>query len=226
MTWSERHPIRKDSKSISPLAVFTAIIVASQVVPIAGVTYVKTGVSGMNLDWTGIPIVIIFDGLGIVYSFVSVIVMWMTIGYRNFTGAIFKTSAETFMLLGMVAGKLLMGRQTTDRITKLAVYLLAGCSFRAFGMFFTNAALLPLFYPYTPQAAYAISTLIVPWNIVQAIINIAGGFALLNLIPSKLAAEAGLGEGADARSTGLLELSSEESSEKGLREPTSDPKKE
>jgi riboflavin transporter FmnP len=210
MTWFERHPIRKDSKSISLLAVFTAMVVASQVSPIPGITYVKTGISGMNLDWTGIPIVVIFEGLGVAYSFFSVAVMWISIGYRNFIGAIFKTLAESLMLLGMTVAWLLVARRTKRRIVKLGIYLVFGCAFRAVGMFFANAALLPIFYPYTPQTAYAISVLIVPWNVVQAVINIAGGFAFYSLIPSRLAAEAGLGDGAYAQSKRVIELDSEE----------------
>lgn len=217
MTWSKRHPIRKDSKSISLLAVFAAMVAASQIVPVAGITYVKTGVSGMNLDWTGIPIMIVFQGLGIVYSFFSVGVMWISIGYRNFTGAILKTLAESFMLLGLILASLLAGRRKTSRPLKLALYLIFGCAFRAVGMFFANATLLPLFYPYTPQAAVAISVLIVPWNVVQAVISIVGSFALYNLIPSKLAADAGLGD-AYAESRGILELNSEEASRDTTRE--------
>jgi riboflavin transporter FmnP len=218
MTWFERHPIRKDSKSISLLAVFLAMVIASQIVPIVGVTTFKTGVSGMNIDWTGIPIVIVFQGLGIVYSFFSVAAMWISIGYRNFVGAIFKTSAESLMLLGMTTAWLVGARRTKRRVVKLSLYLVFGCAFRAVGMFFVNAALLPAFYPYTPQAAYAISALIVPWNVVQAIINIVGGFTFYNLIPSKLAAEAGLGDGAYTESKRVLELSSEDTRQDAARD--------
>ncbi|RDE11964.1 MAG: hypothetical protein C4K47_09035 [Candidatus Thorarchaeota archaeon] len=222
MTWFERHPIRKDSKSISLLAVFTAMVAASQVVPIVGVTTFKTGVVGMNIDWTGILIVIVFQGLGIVYSFFSVAVMWISIGYRNPAGAIFKVSAESLMLIGMATAWLLGARKSKNRIVKLTLYLIFGCAFRAVGMFFVNTALLPVFYALTPQAAYALSVLIVPWNVVQAVINIAGGFTFYSLIPQRLAAQAGLGDGAYAESRRILELSSEEMQRNRAQDSASD----
>ncbi|MFX1417004.1 MAG: hypothetical protein ACFFC0_09335, partial [Promethearchaeota archaeon] len=65
MSWFQKHPIRKDSKSIALLAVFVAMVVALEVYPILGVTDI--GIPGdFTIDWTGIPIVIVFLGLGIV----------------------------------------------------------------------------------------------------------------------------------------------------------------
>ncbi|MHA2005464.1 MAG: hypothetical protein ACW960_15445 [Candidatus Thorarchaeota archaeon] len=197
MTWLERHPIRTDSKSIALLAIFTAMVVSLEVFPIPGITDIGPP-GGFTIDWTGIPIVIVFLGLGFVYSLVAIAAMWMAIAYRNFTGAAFKGFAELFTILGLVIARVVMMRYQLDTKTRILLYLIFGSLFRAFGMFITNIYLLQVFYGLTPEAA------------VIGFINILGGVVLYHLIPENLALQAGLGDDAVSASSRVEELPLEE----------------
>ena len=87
--------IRTDSRSIAILAVFAAMIIALEILPIPFLTDIPL-FGGFTLDPTGIPIVIVFLGLGIAYSLILIPIMWVTIAYRNLTGSIFKGFAEFY----------------------------------------------------------------------------------------------------------------------------------
>ncbi len=209
MSWFQKHPIRKDSKSIALLAVFVSMIVALEVYPILGVTDI--GVPGdFTIDWTGIPIVIVFLGLGIVYSMVAVAAMWMAIAYRNFVGAAFKGFAEFYTVVGLLAAKLLIMRYDISRTARLTLYLAFGIVFRALGMFFTNIYLIQNFFGVPFEGAVIGSVAYVVPNIVQAVINIVGGVVLYHLIPESLALQAGLGDDAVSASSRVEELPSAE----------------
>ncbi|MFW9912526.1 MAG: hypothetical protein ACFFEU_08635 [Candidatus Thorarchaeota archaeon] len=209
MTWLERHPIRTDSKSIALLAIFTAMVVALEVIPIPGVTDI--GLPGnFTIDWTGIPLVIVFLGLGFVYSLVAIAAMWMAIAYRNFSGAAFKGFAELHTILGLLIAKILLMRCQVDKRVRILVYLIFGTVFRVIGMFFTNTYLLQLFYGLTPEAALIGAAAYSLPNVLQAIINILGGVVLYHLIPENLALQAGLGDDAGSASSRVEELPLEE----------------
>jgi hypothetical protein len=209
MTWLERHPIRTDSKSIALLAIFTAMVVSLEVFPIPGVTDIGPP-GGFTIDWTGIPIVIVFIGLGFVYSLVAIVAMWMAIAYRNFNGAAFKGFAELYTILGLLIAKIVIVRFQLDKRIRILLYLAFGSVFRVVGMFFTNIYLLQIFYGLTPEAAVIGSAAYGVPNIVQAIINILGGVALYHLIPENLALQAGLGDDAGSASSRVEELPLEE----------------
>ncbi|MHA2378887.1 MAG: hypothetical protein ACXADS_06405 [Candidatus Thorarchaeota archaeon] len=209
MSWFQKHPIRRDSKSIALLAVFVAMVVALEVYPILGVTDI--GVPGdFTIDWTGIPIVIVFLGLGLVYSMVAVAAMWMAIAYRNFVGAAFKGFAEFYTIVGLLAAKVLTMRYDMSRTVHLTLYLVFGVLFRVVGMFFTNIYLIQNFFGVPLEGAVLASIAYVVPNIVQAVINILGGVVLYHLIPENLALQAGLGDDAVSASSGVEELPSVE----------------
>jgi len=189
--------VRSDSKSIALLAIFSAMVAMLEVFPIVGITDLKffPGGTPFTLDWTGIPIVIVFVGLGMISSVVSIAVMFVAIGYRNFPGAVFKGAAEMFTILGLLTAKLLIGKKSPSKKVSASLYLVLGATYRAIGMFIVNIPLLPIFYPlfYTTESAIIASTILVPWNILQAAINIVGGIILYYLIPESLRIQAGFG---------------------------------
>ena len=209
MEIDKRMKIRSDSKSIALLAVFSSIIIALEIFPIPGITDLYTPAPNFTIDWTGIPIVIIFAGLGIAYSFIAVIIMWVTIGYRHFDGAAFKGFAESFTLLGLVFAKLVMRNRELNWKSSTLIYVFFGALFRSIGMLFGNAFLLQLFYTSSSDAAFALSIIYIPWNLIQAIINIVGGLVLYLLIPENLKIEAGLGKYGDDQQK-FVEMSPED----------------
>ncbi|MFX0108320.1 MAG: hypothetical protein ACFE7R_08555 [Candidatus Hodarchaeota archaeon] len=217
MNWLAKYPVRRDSKSIALLAVFTAMVVVLEVFPIPGITDLKFYPEGVpfTIDWTGIPLIIIFIGLGFAYSLLSVLMMFIAIAYRNFPGAVFKGFAEFFTIVGLVFAKLLIRERIVDKKRTMITYLVFGIVFRSIGMFVMNIVLLPIFYPlwYTIDHAVVVSGVLVPWNMAQAIINIVGGVFLYNLIPENLALQAGLGDGVDSTSSRVEDLSLEELAE-------------
>ncbi len=206
--------LRTDSKSIALLAVFSAMVAMLEVFPIVGITDLKffPGGTPFTLDWTGIPIVIVFLGLGAVSSVLSISVMFIAIGYRNFTGAVFKGAAELLTIFGILLARVIVKKMSLGRWASIMLYVCFGAVFRAIGMYFFNIQFLPVFYPafYTPEAAIIASTVLVPWNVIQAIINIVGGFILYQLIPKELKIEAGLGEFRPKSSMKYEEISTEE----------------
>ncbi len=214
MDWLEKHRIRQDSKSIALLAVFTAIVIALEAFPIPGVTDIPIDPSGrFTLDPTGIPIVIIFIGLGFVFSIIAITAMWVAIGYRNFIGAAFKGFAELFTILGLLSARLISTRLNLSKRSRVLVFVIFGTIFRDTGMFFTNIFLLQLFYGLPLDAAIIGSAAYLFLNTIQAIINIMAGIILYQFIPEDLKAQAGLGDGADMASGQIEELSNEEINE-------------
>ena len=125
---------------------------------------------------------IIFLGLGIVYAVFSIAIMWIFIGYRNFQGAAFKGVAESFTLIGLIIAKLLLRNRELDWKRTAAVYLVFASVFRTVGMIFGNTLLFMIFYTSTVEAAYTLSLVYIPWNTIQAIINVVGGVFLYQII--------------------------------------------
>ncbi len=188
------------SKRVAVLAVFSAIAIALEVFPIPGITDLKLvpAVPSFTIDWTGIPITFIFLVLGFNYSLVAVATMALAIGYRNPIGAVFKAMSEFLTVLGMLAG-LLMYRCLAEKHTnrrkreiKALLMLLGGVFFRMMGMYVANILLLPLLLGLPESAAISASEILIPWNGLQAVINILGGLMLLRLVPREVLLEAGL----------------------------------
>jgi hypothetical protein len=186
--------LRTDSKSIALLAIFTSIIIALEIFPIVGLTDFYTPVPNFTIDWTGIPIMIIFLGLGMVFSVLAVGAMWVFIAYRNFSGAAFKFLAELFTLLGLIVANLAMRKRDIDWKWRMVVYLVFACLFRSVGMYFGNIFLFTLFGYMPIEAAVGYSVIFMPWNVLQAAINVLGGTLLYRMIPESLAIQAGLGK--------------------------------
>lgn len=202
--------IRTDSKSIALLAVFTSLVIALEIFPIVGLTDIYTPVPNFTIDWTGIPIMIVFLGLGVVFSFFTVGVMWIFIAYRNFQGAAFKGLAEILTVLGLVVAKyVLRNRDVSWKWTAL-IYLIFGCLFRGVGMLFGNTILFQFFFHMPVEAAFSLSAIYVPWNVIQATINVFVGMLLYQLIPKDLKMEAGFGIFRINRTEKYEEISTEE----------------
>ena len=202
--------IRTDSKSIALLAVFTSLVIALEIFPIPGLTDFYTPVPNFTIDWTGIPIMIVFLGLGGVFSLFTVSVMWIFIAYRNFPGAAFKGLAESFTLLGLIVAKLVLRNRNLGWKKSAVVYFVFACLFRGVGMLFGNVVLFNLFYGAPYDAAFALSTIYVPWNIIQAAINVVGGIFLYQLIPENLRIQAGLGITKSEETTVYEEISEDD----------------
>ncbi len=184
--------IRTDSKSIALLAIFSSIVIALEIFPIPGITDFYTPIPHFTIDWTGIPLILIFFGLGITYSFFSIGIMWISIAYRNFYGAGFKALAEALTLLGFAVAKIALRKRRLEWKQEVAIYIFSAMIFRGIGMFFGNAALFLLWgYTSSPSAAFALSSIYVPWNLLQAIINVLGGMFLYKSIPENLKIQAG-----------------------------------
>ena len=203
--------MKRDSKTIAVLAVFTAMVMLLEFFPIVGITDLKFNPGGtpFTIDWTGIPLVILFLGLGFIISLWATTWMFVAIAYRNPAGAVFKLLAESFTLLGLLIAREVGNRLNAGNRSKVLLYLIFGIACRAIGMFFMNIILLPVLYPvwYTPEAALAASTILVPWNGVQAVINIVAGIFFFERIPKELAASVGFGESSTSSASTVQELS-------------------
>ncbi len=199
-----------DSKSIALLAIFSAMVAALEVFPIVGITDLKffPGGTQFTIDWTGIPIVIVFIGLGMISSVFSIIVMFVAIGYRNLVGAVFKGAAELFTIFGLLCARLLIRKTKVSKRTEVILYMVYGIAFRTMGMYFINIPLLNTLYGIPVEAAIVTSTILMPWNALQAIINIVGGLFFYYFIPENLRKQAGLDSG--ERLPIIEELSKEE----------------
>ncbi len=184
-----------------------------EVFPIIGITDLKVvpEVPSFTLDWTGIPIIFITIGLGLVYSMVSIGVMGVAIGYRNPVGAVFKVAAESLTVIGYFIGRTLVPRRFRSEKTQLLLGLLLGSLLRAAGMVYVNVTLLPVLYGLPTDLAYSIGMILFPWNILQAAINIVGGTILYRTVPENLALQVGLGEGRSMEETRFRELETPDS---------------
>jgi riboflavin transporter FmnP len=193
------------------------MVMLLEVYPIVGITDLKFSAGGtpFTIDWTGIPLVIVFLGLGFVYSLFATAAMFIAIAYRNPAGGVFKLFAEAFTLLGLLIARELGNKLNASNRNKIVLYLFFGIVCRAVGMFFMNIILLPVLWPvwYTTEAAIAASTLLVPWNAVQAVINVVAGIFFFERIPKELAATVGFGESTPSTTIQELpEIEEEESS--------------
>ncbi|MCK4568416.1 MAG: hypothetical protein KAU48_14010 [Candidatus Thorarchaeota archaeon] len=153
---------------------------------------------------------IVFLGLGGVFSFFTVGVMWTFIAYRNFQGAAFKGLAETFTLLGLIVAKIILRNRDLDWKKSAVIYLIFACLFRGVGMLFGNVVLFNLFYGWSYDTAFTVSMIYVPWNIIQAAVNVVGGLFLYQLIPESLRIQAGLGITKSRETTVYEEISEDE----------------
>ncbi len=194
MPWLKIKPVRKDSKSIALLALFSAMVIMLEAYPILGVTDIRT-VGFFTLDPTGIPMVIVLLGLGGFYSIITIFIMWVLIAYRGkVAGATFKGVAELLTILGIVFARKITRRGKMSKGKEILVWIVVASLFRSVGMFFSTLVLSPYFYAVSFELALADAILYFPWNIVQACINVIGGVLLYNAIPIELKLQAGFGE--------------------------------
>jgi len=178
-----------------------------EIFPIVGITDLKLvpQFPFFTIDWTGIPIIIVLIGLGLVYSLVTVAVMGVAIGYRNPIGAAFKVTAEALTVVGFFFGQRVIPSRI-DRRVRLVTALVFACLFRALGMVLFNYYAMPLFYGLPYEQALQVGLGLLPWNALQAAINVVGGTALYRAIPRDLRLQAGLGEGNSVNEQGVREL--------------------
>ncbi len=194
MLWPRISSVRKDSKSIALLALFSAMVIMLEAYPILGVTDIRT-VGFFTLDPTGIPLVIVLLGLGGFYSIITIFIMWVSIAYRGkVAGATFKGVAELLTILGIAFAKKITRRREMGKWIEILVWVVIASLLRSVGMFFATLVLSPYFYGATFELALVDAILYFPWNIVQACINVIGGVLLYEAIPVELRLQAGLGE--------------------------------
>ncbi|MHA1927703.1 MAG: hypothetical protein ACTSV2_03875 [Candidatus Thorarchaeota archaeon] len=199
-----------DSKSIALLSVFSAMVAALEIFPIPGITDIPVPGLFFTIDWTGIPIAFLYLAFGFVYSFFSITIMTIIIMTRSVSSATYKLFAELFKIIGMLFAGVFLRKQKSVRRLYILVYILFAIIFCVVGMFFANYWLFQLFYAFTPELAYITSIAYMPWNAVQSIINVVGGFAILNVIPEDLARTFSIGKYAEEQSADILELDEEE----------------
>lgn len=223
MHWPRINPVRKDSKSIALLALFSAMVIMLEAYPILGVTDIRT-VGFFTLDPTGIPLVIVLLGLGGFYSIITIFIMWVSIAYRGkVASATFKGVAELLTILGIVFARRLTRRREMSEWTEILVWVVIASLFRSVGMFFATLILSPYFYAATFEFALAEAILYFPWNIVQACINVVGGVLFYRAIPVELRLQAGLGENISQGKVVIEELPPDEipeSKDVGETEPS------
>ncbi|MHA3963302.1 MAG: hypothetical protein AM325_007150 [Candidatus Thorarchaeota archaeon SMTZ1-45] len=185
--------LRTDSKSIAILAIFAAMILALEILPIPFLTDIPL-FGGFTLDPTGIPITIVFLAYGSIFSLILIPIMWVAIAYRNLIGSIFKGFAEFYTLLGLIIAKLVLRNRTYDWRVSVPTYIVFGVIFRAIGMYITNIFLIQWLYGMPQEGALALSaTFIIP-NVIQALINILIGTLIFIIIPENLAIQARFGK--------------------------------
>ena len=201
--------VRTDSKSIAILALFAAMILALEILPIPLLTDIPL-FAGFTLDPTGIPITIVFLAFGSVFSLILIPIMWIAIAYRNPIGSVFKGFAEFYSLLGLIVGKLVLRNRSYDWKVAIPAYLVFGITFRAVGMYISNIFLIQWLYGSPQEAAILLSgTFIIP-NILQALINVLIGIMIFIVIPENLAIQARLGKYGTDESDKYEEISEEE----------------
>lgn len=211
--------MRTDSRSIAILAIFAAMILALEFIPITFLTDIPL-FGGFTLDPTGIPIVIVFFGLGIVYSLILIPIMWVSIAYRNFMGSVFKGFAEFYTLLGLIIAKLILRKRSYDWKVAAPVYIVLGVTIRAVGMFVTNIPLILFFWGGTVESAIVSSAAFVLPNIIQAFINTLVGIMVFIIIPENLAIQARFGKYGSDDYENYEEISAEELESTGDEQKT------
>ncbi|MHA1484540.1 MAG: hypothetical protein ACTSPR_04385 [Candidatus Thorarchaeota archaeon] len=210
MPWLNINAVRKDSKSIALLALFSAMVIMLEAYPILGITDIRI-VGPFTLDPTGIPIVIILLGLGGFYSIITIFIMWVSIAYRGkVASATFKGVAELLTILGIVLAKKITCRSKMSKWKEFFIWAVIASLFRSVGMFFSILVLSPYFYAVSFEVALADAILYFPWNTVQACINVIGGVLLYNAIPVELKLQAGLGENPSSSKCAVEEIPPDE----------------
>ncbi|MFW9909423.1 MAG: hypothetical protein ACFFEF_12685 [Candidatus Thorarchaeota archaeon] len=179
-------PRKLDSRTIAVTSVFMAMVIALEVFPIVGLTDIRIPGVQFTLDWTGIPLVLIFFFFGTFLSLVGIGVMWAAIGYRNPIGALFKVPAELFKILALALGMILLRNTNVTFRTRIAVYAVLASLFCGIGMYFVNLQLLPILWGYEYDAAAAIALILVPWNIIQSLVNVLGGAIIYTMVPGDM----------------------------------------
>ena len=129
--------VRTDSQSIAILAIFAAMILALEILPIPLLTDIPL-FGGFTLDPTGIPITMIFLMFGSIFSLILLPIMWIAIAYRNPLGSVFKGFAEFFTLFGLIVAKMLLKKKSYDWKVAAPTYIIFGVVFRAVGMYISN----------------------------------------------------------------------------------------
>ncbi|MHA1909685.1 MAG: hypothetical protein ACW98Y_20465 [Candidatus Thorarchaeota archaeon] len=203
-----------NSKNIALFSIFLAMILAIEFLPIPGLTDIVIPGTPFTIDPTGIPILLIFLFFGFTFSFVGVGIMGIAIGYRNFTGSIFKFFAELFKILGIAVAWWILRRKQVSYPVRIVIYTLFATSFCALGMYLMNGLILiPLFYGMEISAALTLSLTFVPLNVVQSVVNVVVGGVLFGIIPDDLRNQfAAVGDGG-ASSNQILELDDEDDSQ-------------
>jgi hypothetical protein len=190
---SQRMNLRTDSRSIAILAVFAAMVLALEILPIPFLTDIPL-FGGFTLDPTGIPITIVFLAFGVAFSLILIPIMWVAIAYRNFLGSVFKGFAEFYTLLGLILARFVLGKRSYDWKVAAPIYLIFGVSFRSIGMYITNIFLIQWLYGLPLDGAVVLSASFVIPNAIQAVINIAIGIFIFIIIPENLAIQARFGK--------------------------------
>ena len=201
--------MRTDSKSIAILALFAAMILALEILPVPLLTDIPL-FAGFTLDPTGIPITIVFLAFGSVFSLILIPIMWIAIAYRNPIGSVFKGFAEFYSLFGLIIAKLFLRNRSYDWKVAAPIYIAFGVAFRAVGMYVTNIFLIQWLYGSPIEAAIILSgTFIIP-NIIQALINTLVGIFIFIIIPENLAIQARFGKYGTDEYDKYEEISAEE----------------
>ncbi|MBY8998694.1 MAG: hypothetical protein KGD60_13270 [Candidatus Thorarchaeota archaeon] len=201
--------LRTDSRSIAILAIFAAMILALEILPVPLLTDIPL-FAGFTLDPTGIPIIIVFLAFGSVFSLILIPIMWIAIAYRNPIGSVFKGFAEFYTLFGLIIAKLLLRNRSYDWKVAAPIYVTFGVAFRAIGMYVTNIFLIQWLYGSPLEGAIILSgTFVIP-NIIQALINTLIGILIFVIIPENLAIQARFGKYGTDEYDRYEEISAEE----------------
>ncbi|MFW9925975.1 MAG: hypothetical protein ACFFDM_04315 [Candidatus Thorarchaeota archaeon] len=201
--------VRTDSISIAILAIFAAMVLALEIIPIPLLTDIPL-FAGFTLDPTGIPITIVFLAFGSFFALILIPIMWIAIAYRNPLGSVFKGFAEFYTLLGLIIAKLVLRNRSYDWKVATPVYLVFGISFRAIGMYVTNIFLIQWLYGSNLEGAILLSGSFVIPNIIQALLNVFIGIMIFVIIPENLAIQARLGKHGDGKTNKYEEISEDE----------------
>jgi riboflavin transporter FmnP len=209
--------LRIDSRRIAVFAIFAAMVLALEILPIPFLTDIPL-FGGFTLDPTGIPITIVFLAYGGIFSLILLPIMWVAIAYRNLIGSIFKGFAEFYTVLGLIIGKLVLRNRSQEWKVALPTYLVFGVSFRSVGMYITNVFFIQWLYGLTPEAAIALSATFVIPNIIQAFINVLIGILIFIIIPENLKIQAGFGDSFEEKS--YEEITAEEIDSSSVEDQT------
>ncbi len=179
-------PRKYDSKTISLLSIFLAMVFALEVYPVVGIIDIPIPGITFTIDWTGIPLILLFYFFGPFFSLIGVGVIGIAIGYRKPISAVFKVLAEFYKILGITVVWLVIRNREVSYGRRVLLYTIVASIFCAGGMFLSNIYLLQLLYGMPVDAAIVASTVLIPWNVLQSIINVASGSFLFKIVPDDL----------------------------------------